>query len=75
MRRIKQLRAELGVTQAELAHLAGVVVSTISNVETGFVDKPMPLTLRAIATCINRERTKRGLSPIRPEELVADVEG
>lgn len=41
--RIKVLRAERDMTQADLAHLAGVSRQTVNAVETGKFDPSLPL--------------------------------
>ena len=49
--RIRRTRRNLGLTQTELGELAGVVPSTISQIETG-ERQGHPATLKAIADAL-----------------------
>jgi predicted transcriptional regulator len=55
---MKNLRKRLRLTQSELAELAGVSQSLVSQIESGEVD-PRISTLRRIIEALNREETDR----------------
>lgn len=46
---IQQLRIHMGISQAELAGMSGVSLSTLVKIEGGANDNPRVLTLLAIA--------------------------
>ena len=51
--KIKERRAELRMTQEELAQKSGVSRQTISSIETGKYDNVLVGTLAAIATALD----------------------
>ena len=53
-RRLRELRAERGVGQAELAHLAGLAPGTLSLIESGET-LPLPATQRALAGALGMD--------------------
>ncbi len=67
---IRKLRRKLGLTQAELAKLAQVSQSLVSQIESGEVD-PRLSTLRRIVDALNREETGREV--FAEDLLVRDV--
>jgi transcriptional regulator with XRE-family HTH domain len=58
-RMLQRARYAAGVTQQELAHLSGVSVRTISDLETGRVIHPRHATIRSLARAlrIDQEET------------------
>jgi transcriptional regulator with XRE-family HTH domain/tetratricopeptide (TPR) repeat protein len=60
---LRQLRAEVGLTQEQLAERAGLSVRAISNLERGRTRKPFPHSLRALAAAL-------GLPETAPEQLI-----
>lgn len=69
---LRKLRKEKSMSQRKLAELAGVTNSTISRIESDFVN-PDPITLEKLACALNVDKslllTKCGYSEI-PEEFV-----
>lgn len=69
---LTKLRKEKSMSQRKLAELAGVTNSTISRIESDFVN-PDPITLEKLACALNVDKslllTKCGYSEI-PEEFV-----
>lgn len=57
---LQRARYAAGVTQQELAHLSGVSVRTISDLETGRVTYPRHATIRSLARAlrIDQEETE-----------------
>ncbi len=60
-------RADLGLTQQELADRAGTSQRVISNSENGFPIRL--LTAAAILRIFNEEREKRGLAQLELEDV------
>ena len=59
-KKIKNLRLERGLSQAELANLSGLTITTISNIENDHRDTVAGLTLKKLA---------KGLK-VKPAELL-----
>jgi len=53
-----RLRTELGLTQVQLAKLAGICQETLSRLESG-KHKPNVRTVERIETALKRKRAKR----------------
>jgi transcriptional regulator with XRE-family HTH domain len=69
--RVRTLRREQGFTQEELAHDAGVAISTVQRVERGR-HQPSPRVVHAIANALDvsprdlfQETSQRGATPLR----------
>jgi predicted transcriptional regulator len=79
---VKKLRKRLGLTQSEVAKLAGVSQSLVSQIESGEVD-PRLSTLKRIIETLNEEGRERevyaediyisNLIYVSPEDMVADA--
>lgn len=54
--RIRERRAELGLTQAEIARRAGVTVMTVRNLETGRAFTRLPSSLPAMDAALDWEQ-------------------
>jgi len=64
MLRLKVVRVQVGMTQMELAHLAGVTPSMLSLVERGLVDaKPAQRTALATALGVSETTLFRPVTP------------
>jgi transcriptional regulator with XRE-family HTH domain len=61
--RLKQARAEFGISQAALAAKAGVSTSAIGNLEAGIRNEPRELLAIAAALGVRAEWLKSGLLP------------
>ncbi len=53
--RIKETRVQLGMTQSDLAHKAGVSRQTISGLENGTISVTTTDTLIKIAAALNKK--------------------
>jgi transcriptional regulator with XRE-family HTH domain len=53
--RVKHLREQFPLTQAELAEKSGVAVPTIKDIERGKTQQPHPRTVRALASILQVE--------------------
>jgi predicted transcriptional regulator len=79
---VKKLRKRLGLTQSEVAKLAGVSQSLVSQIESGEVD-PRLSTLKRIIDTLNEEGRERevyaedifvsNLIHVSPGDMVADA--
>lgn len=64
--RLKTARLALGLSQKELARLAGVSPGTIGNIEAGARDEPQKLVEIAVAAQVTPGWLKLGKGPMRP---------
>ncbi len=79
---LRKLRRKLSLTQSEVARLAGVSQSLVSQIESGEVD-PRLSTLRRIVDALNREESGReilaediyirNLIYVSPQDLVTEA--
>lgn len=55
LKRVRELRLELGLTQAELANRAKLTVATISQIECGHKTYIKPCTMKALTDALRSE--------------------
>lgn len=71
--RVRNVRAQLRLTQEQLRELSGISGPTLSRAETG---KPIrALTAQRLLETLNTERAKRGLSELQLDDLDWVIEG
>ncbi len=66
-------RAQLRLSQRELARLARISIAVISNSENGYAIRL--LSAYAILEAINTERVKRGWTPLALEQMDIKIQG
>jgi transcriptional regulator with XRE-family HTH domain/tetratricopeptide (TPR) repeat protein len=73
---LRRMRSEAGLSQEDLAHLAGLHVRAISDIERGLVAKPRRDTLRLLAEALQLDDQARAdfeaIAGRRPREVNAD---
>jgi len=77
-REIRVRRAQMMLTQEELAERAGVAARTVRDIETGRTKHPRPSTVRLLLdalTVAERESNDSAVPGIRPRELPMDTFG